>query len=169
MQQSHSSKHLRPVLEQPATSTTLWIGHLPVDARHHYAGQTFTCPAEGDLDNIQLYAASIPSAGAIHVTLHEFDARQKKWGPTIGESHKQVTRSDDHHWLRFGFPHIFMNRAASYGFRISSDDALIGLGEAAGDSKHPFTFGQVWKADSTDKEGHYYTYFSLAFKIEMRA
>lgn len=154
---------------QPQNNTTFWIGHLQADPTDHFGGQTFTCPSEGMLDNIQLYASVIPTPGDIQLSLHEFDAVTKTWGRPIAETSLQVHKSDDRSWLRFSLPSIHLDKAITYGFRLHTSNAMIGLGEAASDNRHPFIFGQVWKADSQNQHGYYSSYFSLAFKVEMRA
>jgi hypothetical protein len=45
---------------------------------------------------------------------------------------------------------------------------MIGLGEAATGTKQPFT-GHEWNGDSTNQRGRFYSYFSLAFKVELCA
>lgn len=161
--------HPRPVLTQAENNTTLWIGHLQTDPTDHFGGQTFTCPAEGKLDNIQLYAAAVQYPGDIQLTLHEFDEASKTWGPAIGESSCTVEKKDNQRWIRFSLPPLQLNKSATYGFRVYTSNAMVGLGEAACDNRHPFTFGHEWNADSTNQKGHYYSYFSLAFKVELRA
>jgi hypothetical protein len=158
----------RPVLTQTQSNTTLWIGHLHTDPTEHFGGQTFTCPSNGQLDNIQLYASAVQHPGHVHLTLHEFDPFAKTWGPAIGESSVEINKSDNQQWIRFQLPPVLLNKSASYGFRLFSSNAMIGLGEAACDNKHPFTFGHEWNADSKNQRGNYYSYFSLAFKIELR-
>ena len=76
----------RPVITQDQNNTTLWIGHLLNDPTDHFAGQTFTCPSEGTLDNIQVYSAAVQSPGDVELTLHEFDPAAKTWGNSIGHS-----------------------------------------------------------------------------------
>lgn len=169
METFNAGSHPRPVLTQAQNNTTLWIGHLRSDPTDHYGGQTFTCPAEGQLDNIQLFAEAVPYPGDIRLTLHEFDAINKTWGPEIGQSTLAVRKEDDHQWIRFSLPTLRLKKAATYGFRVQTNNALVGLGEAACDNQNPFTFGHEWNADSTNQRGHYYSYFSLAFKVEMRA
>jgi hypothetical protein len=161
--------HPRPVLTQDANNTTLWIGHLQSDPTDHFGGQTFTCPADGQLDNIQLYAAAIQYPGDIQLTLHEFDPVSKTWGPPISESSLNVGKADYQKWIRFSLHPVYLKKAATYGFRVYTTNALVGLGEAACDNQHPFTFGHEWNADSKNQRGHYYSYFSLAFKVELRA
>jgi hypothetical protein len=161
--------HPRPVITQAENNTTLWIGHLQTDPTDHFGGQTFTCPEAGQLDNIQLYAASVQYPGEIQLTLHEFDASSKTWGPSIGESSVQVQKTDHNKWIRFSLPPLQLKQATTYGFRVLTGNAMIGLGEAACDNQHPFTFGHEWTADSKNQRGYYYSYFSLAFKVELRA
>ena len=50
--------------------------------------------------------------------------------------------------------------------RIYANNMMIALGEAAAGNQTPFN-GEEWHADSIDQTGHYYRYFSLAYKIEM--
>lgn len=169
METFKTGSHLRPVLTQAENNTTLWIGHLQSDPTDHFGGQTFTCPAEGQLDNIQLYTAAVQYPGEIQLTLHEFDADSRTWGPAIGESSLSVGKADHQKWIRFSLPPAQLKKAATYGFRVYTTNALVGLGEAACDNQHPFTFGHEWNADSKNQRGHYYSYFSLAFKVEMRA
>lgn len=159
----------RPVLTQVENNTTLWIGHLQSDPTDHFGGQTFTCPADGQLDNIQLYAAAVQYPGEVKLTLHRFDPASKTWGQAIGESGLQV--DNDHHqkWIRFSLPALQLQKSAAYGFRVHTPDAMIGLGEAVRDTENPFTFGHEWHGDSKNQAGHFYSYFSLAFKVELRA
>jgi hypothetical protein len=161
--------HPKPVLTQAENNTTLWIGHLQSDPTDHFGGQTFTCPADGQLDNIQLYAAAIQYPGDIQLTLHEFDPDSKSWGPAIGESSLNIGKADHQKWIRFSLPPVHLKKAATYGFRVYTTNAMVGLGEAACNNQHPFTFGHEWNADSRNQRGHYYSYFSLAFKVELRA
>lgn len=161
--------HPRPVLTQVENNTTLWIGHLQTDPTDHFGGQTFTCPAEGQLDNIQLFAAAVQYPGDIQLSLHEFDPINKTWGPSLGQCTLAVEKEDNHKWIRFLLPTLELKKESTYGFRVKTHNALVGLGEAACDNKHPFTFGHEWNADSINQHGHYYSYFSLAFKVELRA
>ena len=169
METFKNGSHPRPVLTQAENNTTLWIGHLQTDPTDHFGGQTFSCPSDGQLDNIQLYASAVQTPGKMQLTLHEFNAATKTWGASIGESMVEVNKTDDQKWIRFGLPHLNLKKNTTYGFRVHTSNAMIGLGEAAHDNQHPFTFGHEWKADSRDQKGHYYSYFSLAFKIELRA
>lgn len=169
MQTTKNSSHPRPVLSQAQNNTTLWIGHLKTDPTDHFAGQTFTCPDEGQLDNIQLYSAAVQYGGEIMLSLHEFDPASRQWGPAIGNSALKVHKGDHAKWIRFGLPPVQLRKGITYGFRVHANEAMVGLGEAASGTKHPFTFGHEWSGDSRNERGHYYSYFSLAFKVELRA
>lgn len=169
METFKNGSHPRPVLTQAENNTTLWIGHLQTDSTDHFGGQTFNCPSDGQLDNIQLYASIVQMPGKMHLTLHEFDAEKKTWGTSIAESLLEVQKTDNEKWIRFGLPALPLKKGTTYGFRVNTSNAMIGLGEAAHANQHPFTFGHEWKASSKNQHGHYYSYFSLAFKIELRA
>ena len=169
METFKTGSHPRPVISQAENNTTLWIGHLQTDPTDHYGGQTFTCPSDGQLDNIQLYASSIQYPGEIQLTVHEFDPETKTWGPSLAESSLEVKKDDHEKWIRFHLPSLQLNKASTYGFRVHTSNAMIGLGEAVCDNQNPFTFGHEWNGDSINQRGHYYSYFSLTFKVELRA
>ena len=80
METMKKSSHLNPVISQAQNNSTHWIGHLQTDPTDHFAGQTFACPSEGQLDNIQLYSSAVQNGGEVVMTLHEFDPRYKKMG-----------------------------------------------------------------------------------------
>lgn len=167
MQTTIKSSHPSPVLSQAKSNSTLWVGHLKTDPTDHFAGQTFTCPEEGQLDNIQLYPLAVQHDGQVQLTFHEFDSGARTWGPALGSASIDVKKSDHEKWLRFGMPHVPLHKNNTYGFRLQASEAMIGLGEAAAGTKHPFTFGHEWSADSKNQQGNYYSYFSLAFKVEL--
>ena len=158
-----------PVLTQAENNTTLWIGHLKSDPTDHFAGQTFICPSAGMLDNIQVYSSSVHSPGEIMLTLHEFDAEARIWGPAICKSSLSLEKADHTKWIRFELQPVPLYKEATYGFRLQTADALIGIGEAATGNKKPFTFGHEWNGDSKNQQGRYFSYFSLAFKVELCA
>jgi hypothetical protein len=167
MQTMKKNSHPHPVLSQAQSNTTLWIGHLQTDPTDHFAGQTFKCPDEGPLDNIQLYSSAVQHSGEVILTLHEFDTGTKTWGPSIGSSAMQVQQGDIAKWLRFALPPVHLRKDVTYGFRVQTRDAMVALGEAAAGTKQPFTFGHEWSGDSRNERGFYYSYFSLAFKVEL--
>lgn len=163
------SSYARPVLSQAQNNTTLWIGHLASDPTDHFAGQTFSCPDNGNLDNIQLFSAAVQCEGEIILTLHEFDPASKTWGKSIATSSLEVKRSDNSKWILFDLPPVELNKGTTYGFQVHANKAMVGLGEAATGTRQPFTYGHEWSADSSNARGHYYSYFSLAFRVELRA
>ena len=169
METMKKSSHARPVLTQAQNNTTLWIGHLKTDPTDHFAGQTFACPGDGQLDNIQLYSSAVQCGGEIVLTLHEFDTSSRTWGPAIANSSLDVQKDDHTKWLRFTLPPVQLRKDVTYGFRVQATDAMIGLGEAATGTRQPFTFGHEWNGDSHNLQGNYYSYFSLAFKVELCA
>lgn len=169
METNHHGRVSRPVLTQTENNTTLWIGHLQNDSVDHIGGQTFSCPTDGFLDSIQLYAAAVPFPGEVYLTMHEFDPASRSWGPAIGHSALYVQKNNGDKWIRFSLSSLELNKGTTYGFRLYTDKGMIGLGEAAHDTNHPFPFGCEWNASSANKAGEFYSYFSLTFKLEMRA
>ena len=167
MQTTKHNSH--PVISQTKNNTTLWVGHLKTDPNDHFAGQTFKCPSEGLVNNIQVYSSSVHQEGDLGLTLHEFDNATNTWGSAIGDASMHLQKGDDSRWIRFGLQPVSLKKDATYGFRLRTDNALIGLGEAATNSDQPFTFGCEWKADTKNEVGNYYSYFSLTFKVEMCA
>ncbi len=173
MQTENSVKHHRqgkPLLSQTENNTTLWIGHLATDKYDHFAGQTFLCPSDGLVNNIQVYSSIVQNEGDVGLTLHEFDNNNKTWGPAIGDANYSFQKgNDDLRWIRFDLKPVSIKKDVVYGFRLKTKDALVGLGEAAGHARKPFTFGYEWKADSKNEKGYYLSYFSLMFKVELCA
>jgi len=169
MESKKHSSHPRPVLSQAENNTTLWIGHLQSDPTDHFAGQTFKCPAAGMLDNIQVYTSAVHHPGELIMTVHEFNADSKTWGPAIATTKLDVERTDQAKWIRFSLDPVPLYKDATYGFRLYTNNAMIGIGEAATGTREPFTFGHEWNGDSKNQSGCYFSYFSLAFKVELCA
>jgi hypothetical protein len=169
METTKNNGQLRPLISQTENNTTLWIGHSNASHNDHVCGQTFTCPATGLLDNIQVYAATVQRPGEFVLTVHAFDNTTKTWGPALATSQLPLDKKDNAHWIRFGLEHLSLNKDATYGFRLQSKDGFLGLGEAASKAHQPFTFGCAWNADEGNGQGRYFRYFSLAFKVEMCA
>ncbi len=159
----------RPVLSQTQNNTTLWIGHLHNDSADRLAGQTFSCPSEGMLNNIQVYSSAVTQPGDMLLTLHEFDAASKTWGPAISQSVLAIERNDTAKWLRFELAPVALQKNNSYGFRLQTEQGIIGIGEAVSHAHHPFHFGCAWNGAGVNEKGRYFNYFSLAFKVELCA
>jgi hypothetical protein len=158
----------RPVVSQLQNNTTLWIGHLEADPTDYYAGQTFHCPSGGELNNIQVFSSAVHSPGEIILTLHAFDKGNKSWGPQLASASVEIEKGDQERWIRFNLPPMPIHQNEHYGFRLYTSRGMIALGEAATGMRTPFE-GVEWHASSMDQSGHYYKYFSLAFKIELCA
>jgi hypothetical protein len=156
-----------PVITQEQNNTTLWIGHLATDPMDHFAGQTFICPATGELNNIQIFSAAVQMPGEIILTLHSFDAQNKDWGPQLVSARVDIEKHDKEKWIRFDLPPMPLHKNETYAFRLYTN-AMIALGEAATGMKSPFE-GEEWHGDSINQRGNYYHYFSLAYKVEMCA
>lgn len=167
MQTSIHGSH--PVLSQTQNNTTLWIGHLDSDPTERFAGQTFICPADGSVNNIQVYSSTVQQEGDLGLTLHEFDTASNTWGPSIGEATQFLKKGDDSRWILFRLIPVSLKKNVHYGFRLQSGNGLVGIGEAASASSNPFIFGSEWNGDSGNQKGHYLRYFSLTFKVEMTA
>ncbi len=165
-----SSPRLHAIVQQLTNNTTSWIGHRPGETKSRFCGQTFICPEEGDLGCIEIYSSYVNKNGPVELTLHAFNAVEKSWGPVIGRSTVEFKRNDTNSWISFPISGLHLHKNISYGFRLQTEAVLVGLGEAAGSyDQLPYISGQEWVADSEDKQGNYYSYLSLAFKIEMRA
>lgn len=169
METTKHASHPKPVLTQTQNNTTIWIGHLKTDPTDHFAGQTFQCPSDGLLDNIQLFSSAVQYPGELILTLHEFDEAKKIWGPSIGSCSINLQKTNDARWIRFELSPVKLQKNLVYGFRLFAHDALVAIGEAASVNKEPFAFGHEWNADSQNEKGRYFSYFSLSFKVEMCA
>lgn len=159
----------RPVITQTENNTTLWIGHLTNDASDRLAGQTFTCPSGGLINNIQVFSSAVTQPGEVALTLHEFDAAGKTWGPAISQSVLNIEKTDTSKWLSFELEPVNLEKNGSYGFRLQTEKGIIGFGEAISHAHKPFPFGQAWSSDSGRKGERFFSYFSLAFKVELCA
>jgi hypothetical protein len=168
MEAMKTLKRPYPVITQVENNTTIWVGHLQTDPTDHFAGQIFTCPCSGDLNNIQVYSAMVQHPGEVMLSLHAFDQENKTWGPVLASAMTEVEINDADRWLRFDLPPMPLHKNETYGFRLYANNAMIAIGEAAIAGQTPFK-GQEWHADSKNNHGHYYNYFSLAFKVEMCA
>jgi hypothetical protein len=161
--------HLHPALEQLHRNTSLWIGHMNSGPADHLAGQTFQCPEDGSLKNIQVYSIAVTHPGKLVLTLHEFDKQRKKWGPVLSIVEIEVNENDAGNWMQFPLQSVQLHKDNMYGFRLKSPDTMVAIGEAAWSSKYPFEYGEEWNTNSLENKDHYFKYFSLAFKVELRA
>jgi hypothetical protein len=169
MKTASNSAKTNPVITQVNNNTTLWIGHLQNDPKDHFAGQTFRCPSDGQLDNIQVYPSIVQNPGEMILTLHVFDEQKKTWGTSIGTATVHLEKNDTGKWIRFSLHPVALHKNQTYGFRLESKNAFVGIGEAVTVTKNPFTTGQEWHGDSKNAKGEFFSYFNLAYKVEMCA
>ncbi|HET9433445.1 MAG TPA: hypothetical protein VFO37_06790 [Chitinophagaceae bacterium] len=162
-------RHLHPALEQLHRNTCLWIGHANFAPADRLAGQTFQCPEDGLLKNIQVYSIAVSHPGKLILTLHEFDKQRKNWGAILSSVEIEVEESDAGNWIQFPVQSVQLHKDTTYGFRLKSPDTLVAIGEAAWPNTSPFAYGVEWNINRIDNEDCYYRYFSLAFKVELRA
>ncbi|MEO7263281.1 MAG: hypothetical protein ABIW38_00140 [Ferruginibacter sp.] len=158
------------IVEQRTNNTTSWIGTYPGLSNNIAKGQTFISPSEAEVETIEVFSSFVTDPGQILLTLHNFDPENKNWGPSIGSSSIEIKKSDTGKWLAFNLPRLHLAKGKSYGFKLQSTDSFIGVGEAAG-SHHqpPFSSGQEWKFNGNNTQGDSFSYFSLAFKVGLRA
>jgi hypothetical protein len=170
MEANLSKSNLKAVVQQVTHNTTSWIGHGRGEAKNHISGQTFTCPATGQLDRIEVFSECVTNNVPVDLSLHSFDIATKNWGPALETSSVQFNTSDTGKWISFPLHGLLLSAGKAYGFKLKCDAALIGVGEAAGAVNQVTKFsGQEWSADSDDQLGNYYSYLSLAFKVALRA
>lgn len=159
-------------VEQLLHNTTSWLGHRKGDQKEIITGQTFIALAEGDLDAIEVFSSIVASPGEVVLTLHSFDTQTQSWGPALGTAQVDFNRSLNNTWVAFKIPGLHLSKGKAYGFRLESHNSYIGIGEAVGNVKHPpFTCGREWKFSNSQSKSdtHSYAYFSLAFKVGLKA
>ena len=170
LKMNQSKFHLKAVVEQTTNNTTSWIGRRKGETKGKISGQTFICPTEGELDSIEIFSTLVTEKEPVVLSLHSFDAENKTWGPVLETSTVELTKEDSGKWISFPIGGIRLQKGNTYGFRLQSEGELIGLGEALGSYDHTLCIGgQEWLANEGDQKGNYYSYLSLAFKIDLRA
>lgn len=170
MKTNQSNSHLNAVVQQVTNNTTSWIGHRHGETKSRISGQTFVCPTEGELDSIEVFSSHITNTITVDLTLHSFDAEMMTWGSVLKTSIVEFNGNNTGEWISFPLSGLHLQKGKAYGFRLKSEGGLVGLGEAAGSYDHILCIGgQEWIANSEDQPGNYYSYLSLAFKVELRA
>jgi hypothetical protein len=170
METYQSKVPLHVAVQQVTNNTTAWIGHRFTDDADIIAGQTFTCPDEGDLGAIEIFSSLVMIPGHVNMTLHSFENDTKVWGPTLTSSSVVLDKVDNNKWISFPLNGLHLQKGNTYGFRLQSNDLYLGIGEAAGSHEHPpFTGGQEWVVNTENKNGKYFSYLSLTFKVDLRA
>ena len=157
-------------LEQNTNNATTWIGSFPGVSNDVSKGQTFTSPTEGEIQTIEVFSSLVPEPGKVLLTLHNFDTETKTWGPSLGSSSVDFKKEDTGKWVAFNLPALRIIKGKTYGFKLEGNNSFVGIGEAAGSFKQPaFSSGQEWKFSGSNNQPDSFTYFSLAFKVGLRA
>ena len=170
MQTSNSTSPSLATVQQISKNTTSWIGHRTGDSKTYIGGQTLISPAQGKLDMIEVFFSHISNDGRVEMTIHSFDPSNKTWGPIQGNSSVSLVKADSGKWIAFQLNSLKMEKGKTYGFQLHCKDTLIGVGEAAGSfDQPPYSGGQEWAATTENQSGNFYSYLSLAFKMELRA
>ena len=157
-------------VQQVTNNATSWIGHRTYDNKDIVMGQTFMATTDGDVQAIEVFSSIVVKPGKVVLTLHAFDLQEKKWGPSLGSSTVEFNYASNEKWVAFNLPGVHLIKGKTYGFKLECTDTYIGVGEAAGSAKQPpFKTGQVWKFTNNNKAPDTYTYFSLAFKVDLKA
>ncbi len=170
MKAQNQFPHSIEAVQQLTNNATSWLGHRQGDNKEVVMGQTFMASAEGDLESIEVFTSMVASPGEVAMTLYSFDAQQQTWGPSLATANVTFNTNCNGKWISFKLPNLHLNKGMSYGFKLESHDSYVGVGEAAGSAKHPpFAFGKKWKFISDDNKGDSFAYFSLAFKVGLKA
>jgi hypothetical protein len=157
-------------VQQLTNNTTSWLGHRKSDKKEIAMGQTFVANNEGDLESIEVFSSIVTSPGKVEMTLHSFDPQHQVWGPSLASSDVLFNDSCNGKWVSFKMPKLHLTKGLSYGFKLESHDSYIGIGEAAGNASHPpFAAGKEWKFINKENKADSFSYFSLAFKIDLKA
>ncbi len=170
METNHSKPLSAPVVQQSTHNATSWIGHRHGETNDQVSGQTFTCPAAGQLDCIEIFSVYVNNKMPVDLTLYPFDKEHKIWGPAIATSTVEFNANDTGKWISFPLKGLPLSKDKVYGFKLKTEAGLLGVGEAAGCvNQLPYAGGQEWAANTSNQKGTYFSYLSLAFKIGLRA
>lgn len=161
---------LHKAAEQIANNSTGWVGEVPGNKEHDIMGQTFIARDEGDLHAIKIFSNMVGKGGQLSITLQQFDLPTESWGQVLGAATVQLKNTDAGNWLSFNLPGTHLQKGQSYGFRLDTVDAYVGIGEACSSSKQPaFEAGKEWQFTNKNPSGNSFSYISLAFKVEVAA
>jgi hypothetical protein len=167
---TETKNHHHSVLQQVTNNTTSWLGQRSRDSENIITGQTFVAPSEGDLETIEVFSSIVSKPGKVTMTLYSFDQQQHSWGNALGSASVEFKNNEAGKWVAFNIPGTHLDKGKAYGFRLESQDSYVGVGEAVGcHLKPPYGAGQEWQFTTKQKEEHCYSYFSLAFKVGVRA
>ena len=154
METNHSKPPLKPIVLQATHNTTSWIGHRHGETNEHISGQTFTCPAAGQLDCIEIFSVYVNKKIPVDLTLYPFDTERKIWGAALATSTVEFSSADTGKWIAFPLKGLQLTKDMVYGFKLKTEDGLVGVGEAAGCvNQLPYAGGQEWSANTKDQKG----------------
>ena len=160
----------RSIVEQTVHNATSWIGHRNFDDKDVAAGQTFVATAGGDLETIEVFPTVVTKPGRVVLTVYDFDDHHNQWGASLGSANVEFTKDSNGRWVPFHLKGLHLIKGKTYGFKLESADTYIGVGEAAGSAKHPpLDSGKEWKFINNQQQPHAFRYFSLAFKVGVKA
>ncbi|MBL7703041.1 MAG: hypothetical protein JNM14_12385 [Ferruginibacter sp.] len=170
METTHVNAPFKPLVQQSKHNTTSWIGHRHGETNELISGQTFTCPAAGSLDCIEIFSVYVNKKMPVDLTLYPFDTDNKIWGTALATATVEFSAADTGKWIAFPLKGLKLDKGRVYGFKLHTDEGLLGIGEAAGCADQlPYAGGMEWAADNKNQAGKYFSYLSLAFKIDVRA
>ncbi len=155
----------KTLVSQLENNSSQWLGSLPLSQISFKVGQTFVTPASAMVDSVQICADAIQSNGVVELSFHEFNESAHSWGAELGKSSLQVARKAGDSWLKFDLGNISLEKHKTYGFILTSNDALIAISEVAWGQKDSKPTGEEWSIRSNEKEEHFFNYFSLVYRI----
>jgi hypothetical protein len=133
-------------------------------------GQTFMAPSGGILDTIEVYSSIVTRPGKVTMTLHSFDPQLNKWGPSLGNATVEFDQNYNGKWVAFKLQGLQLTKGFTYGFKLECNETYIGVGEAAWSFHHPpFINGKEWRFVNNSQNPDAYSYFTLAFKVGLKA
>lgn len=157
------------LISQLEKNSTQWLGSLPISNQSYKVGQTFVTPASVNVDTIHISAETIQSNGQVALSFHEFDEKTHVWGAELGKATIPVSRKSSDTWLRFDLGTIRLEKNKTYGFMLTSNDALIAISEVAWGHQDEKPSGEEWSLRSNEGEEHFFNYFSLVYRVGLRA
>lgn len=167
---NNNQKKILPVAVQTGNNSTGWIGDMPGSEEHFIKGQTFKPDKDGALCYIDVFPNIIPRKAKVMMTIYDFDSDKDHWGNSMGATTMQMNSIDSGKWVSFEFAGLTLEKGKTYGFKLDVEDAYIGMGEACGSYKQPvLQTGKEWQFTRKNPDGNAFTYFSLAFRVEVAA
>lgn len=157
-------------VQQTVNNATSWIGHRNFDNKDVATGQSFVASSDGDLQSIEIFPTVVTKPGKVLLTVYELNEQTNEWGSSLGSATVDFNKDCNGKWVPFELKGLHLQKGRSYAFKLESGDTYIGVGEAAGSAKQPpFANGKEWKFTNNQSAPRSFRYFSLAFKLGLRA